>query len=399
MAAPMQLAEPVVQEIAMQAIFWFGLVWLGYVYLGYPVILFLMGLKRRSFYRVREECFPSVSVLISARNEEKDIEWKIKKTLQWEPPEKIQVLVASDASEDRTDEMVRRITDPRLIFVRMERRGGKNVALNRLARLAVGEVLLFTDANTQITASSFHSLVRHFADPQVGCVTGWEKNSEEDARPLGCGGGASMGYEAWLNSLESKLGSVLVCDGSIFCIRRSLYKQLLPELANDLELPLWIGHNGYKVLYEPAARSTEKPTSSAREEFQRRRRICGQGILGMWKMRGLLHGLRAWQFISRKFLRWLTLVPMMMILISSIALVGNPYCRLILGIEVSFYLLAFIGWVLAISGRKGLRLTSLPFYFMLLNSAAIVGVVEACLGRRFSVWDVPSLSRGREQIT
>jgi cellulose synthase/poly-beta-1,6-N-acetylglucosamine synthase-like glycosyltransferase len=383
----------------MGILFWTGVSWLAYVYIGYPAILFLLGAVRKPS-RASGDYSPSVSVLMSARNEEKDIEWKIRQTLEWRyPADKLQVLVASDASEDRTDEIVRGITDPRLRFVRMERRSGKIAGLNLLAAIAQGEVLFFTDANTGISSRSLRSMVRHFADPQVGCVTGWERSADEDTQTLSVAGRASLGYESSINALESKLGSVLVCDGSIFCLRRSLYRQLDPELANDLELPLWVGHQGYKVLYESEARSAEKATSSPAEEFQRRRRICAQGILGMWKLKGLLHGSRAWQFLSRKFLRWLTLIPMAMIAVTSITLRGNPYFQFILGAQAVFYALALIGSGLAFSGRKGPRATSLPFYFLLLNAAALLGVVEACFGRRFSVWDVPSLSRGHQQAT
>jgi len=383
----------------MEILFWAGVVWLVYVYVGYPAILFLLGSTRKPS-TLSEDYSPSVSVLISARNEEKDIEWKVRQTLQWSyPVDRLQVLVASDASEDRTDQVVRSITDPRMSFVRMERRSGKIAALNHLAAIAKGELLFFTDANTGISSQSLHAMVRHFADPQVGCVTGWEQSAGLDTQTLSVAGRASLGYESSINALESKLGSVLVCDGSIFSLRKSLYRQLDLELANDLELPLWVGHLGYKVLYEPEARSTEKPTSSPAEEFQRRRRICAQGILGMWKLRGLLHGLRAWQFLSRKFLRWLTLIPLLMIAAASIALRDHPYFRLVLGAQVVFYALASIGWALAVSGQKGSRATSLPFYFLLLNTAALLGVVATCLGRRFSVWDIPSLSRGHEQAT
>lgn len=381
-------------------LFWLGSFWLVYVYVIYPLLLAMMGKLRPVRVHLSEDYIPKVSVLISARNEEKDISWKIRQTLQWNyPADKLQILIASDASEDRTDEIVRGITDPRLTFVRIERRSGKIAALNHLAALAQGEVLFFTDANTGISSESLRRMVRHFADPQVGCVTGWERSIKPKSQTLGLAGRASLGYESSINALESRLGSVLICDGSIFCIRKRLYRQLHPELANDLELPLWIGRQGYKVLYEPDARSYEKPTSSPTEEFQRRRRICAQGILGMWKLRGLLRGLRAWQFFSRKFLRWLTLIPMACVLITTIVLRDHPYFRVILGVQVAFYALALMGWASAVGGRQASRATSLPFYFLLLNTAALVGVVEACLGRRFSVWDIPSLSRGSEQAT
>lgn len=378
--------------------FWIGAAWLIYVYLGYPVCLYLISLFRKQKPVEAGEYWPSVSILISARNEERDIGWKIRETLEWDyPKDVLQVLVASDASEDATDEIAQRVADPRLVFVRMDRRGGKNTALNRLATLAKGELLLFTDANAHVSSSSFKALIRHFAVPAVGCVTGWEENLHEQGA-LSSAGRTSLGYEAFLNTLESKLGSVLVCDGSLFCIRKSLYRQLQPELANDLELPLWIGHSGYKLLYEPTARSLEKPTSSPREEFQRRRRICSQGALGMWRMRSYLHGVRAWQFLSRKFLRWLSLIPLVLIAMSTIALARtSTFFQAALALEVLFTIVATVGFGAAISGHKIVRAVSLPFYFLLVNVAALVGVTEACLGRRFSVWDIPSLSRGHRQ--
>jgi cellulose synthase/poly-beta-1,6-N-acetylglucosamine synthase-like glycosyltransferase len=384
----------------MHAVFWFAIVWFLYVYLGYPLLLAVFGLFRRTPLAVSSEYFPRVSVLIAARNEEKDIEWKIHQTLTWSyPADLVEVLVASDASEDRTDAIVQSICDPRLRFVRLTTRSGKNTALNHLTNMATGDLLMFTDANTGISSPSLRSMVRHFADPRVGCVTGWEGTAQSDVQTLGVGGQASLDYESSINALESRLGSVLICDGSIFCIRRSLFRQLDPDLANDLELPLWVAHNGYKLLYEPNARSTEKPTSSPAEEFHRRRRICAQGVLGMWKLKGLLHGLRAWQFLSRKFLRWLTLVPMFLILVASIALRGNSAFQLLIACEAAFCLLALFGWLTALTGSKSPRLISLPFFFLLLNLAALVGLFEACFGRRFAIWEVPALSRGQNQAT
>lgn len=380
--------------LVAETCFWLGTAWLGYVYIGYPICLYLLGLCRESTSAEGIDFHPRVSVLMSARNEEKDIEWKIRETLNWDyPHDRLQVLVASDASEDKTDEIVRSISDSRLVFIRMGRRSGKNIALNHLTPLADGDLLLFTDANAHVSSSSFRALVRHFVAKEVGCVTGWEQNIDAK-RVLSTAGSTSLGYEAVINTLESKLGSVLVCDGSLFCIRKSLWRQLQPDLANDLELPLWIGHHGCKILYEPEARSIEEPTSSVQEEFQRRRRICGQGALGMWRLRAYLHGLRRWQFVSRKFLRWLSLIPITLIVISSICLSHIPSFRVALATEVAFGVFCFLGWIASVTRRNIPRVVALPFYFLLINLAAIVGVSEACLGRRFSVWNIPSLSRG-----
>ncbi len=371
--------------------------WLAYVYVGYAVALRAIGLVRQRRCTPHEDFVPSVSVLISARNEERDIGWKIRETLAWNyPAEKLEILVASDASEDHTDEILASFETPRLKVVRLTPRGGKNRALNHLAQLATGDLLFFTDANSHIGAGALRRMARWFADEKVGCVTGWERAMQdgETAEVMVAGGDTYLSHESWVNTLESRLGSVLVCDGSIFCIRRALYSTLDPDLANDLELPVRIGSKEYCLVYEPTAVSLESATASFREEFNRRRRICGQGVLGMWWLRHYLRGLRAWQFCSRKLLRWLTCAPLAILLVASVMLARSPFFAVVLGAQVALYVLAAVGWAAAYSRRDMGRLVALPFYFMLLNIGAITGVLQAIGGRRFAVWQSPGLSRG-----
>jgi cellulose synthase/poly-beta-1,6-N-acetylglucosamine synthase-like glycosyltransferase len=279
----------------------------------------------------------------------------------------------------------------------MEGRGGKGAALNRLAQLAQGELLFFTDANAHIGADCLKRLARHFADERVGCVTGMTSAEPHADLAIGSGDRLYLGYETMISHLESQLGSVLVSDGAIFCIRRSLFQPLSPELANDLELPMRIGHAGYWVLHESTAKVIEKETSSPREEFARRRRICAQGILAMWKLRRTLRGLRGWQFVSHKFLRWLTLIPLALLLVSSAPLGGGPVFRLLLSLQLLFYLLALAGLLLTLAGKRANRVVSGLLFILLGSAGALAGVVDACLGRRFAVWEIPALSRGREQ--
>jgi cellulose synthase/poly-beta-1,6-N-acetylglucosamine synthase-like glycosyltransferase len=378
------------------SVFWLGVVWIGYVYAGYPALLWCAGLLKSRAVPCVDSDSPKVSVLLSARNEQKDIGWKIAETLSWDyPPEKLEVLVASDASQDNTDEILKGVSDPRFRFIRLEPRRGKNEALNQLNEIASGDLLFFSDANSHIEPSCVGRMVRHFADPKVGCVTGIERTIREgEDSAVTTGTRASLGYEALVNGLESRLGSVLVCDGSIFCIRRSLFQKLQPDLANDLELPLYIGAAGKKILFDPSIVSLERSTSSPREEFNRKRRICGQGILGMWRLRNCLRGFRAWQFFSRKLLRWFGAVPLLMILVSSVLLASNPFFRMVLALQVIFYGLALTGWLSAARQRQGESLTAFPFFLVLVHVAALVGVVEAAFGRRFSVWDSAVQSRG-----
>ena len=382
-------------------LFCLGVAWLGYVYLGYPVLVAVLGLIRpvrpKMGRDLEDDELPTVTVLLAARNEERDIGWKLQQTLSWDyPRDRLDLLVVSDASTDRTDAVISEVDDPRVRFVRLEQRSGKNAALNEVAQRATGELLFFTDANSSIEARALRRLVHHFADSRVGCVTG-EMDEVADSA-IGTGARTYWGYESIVKTLESRIGSVLVCVGSIFCIRRALFSPVHADTANDLELPLYIGHAGYWLRYEPTARSMEPAAGSAREEFARRRRICAQGALGMWRLRHTLRGLRGWQFVSRKLLRWLVLVPMGLILVSSAAgaaLASSGLFLSLLALQAACYLVALVGWLLARRGRQGGRLLSVPFYIVLVALAGFMGVLDACRGRRFHVWEVAKLSRGR----
>jgi cellulose synthase/poly-beta-1,6-N-acetylglucosamine synthase-like glycosyltransferase len=380
----------------MIVIFWVAVVWIAYVYVGYPLILWLLGLVRKVAPDIRADHRPSVSVLIAAWNEERDIAWKLTETLGWDyPAERLEVLVASDGSEDRTDEIVRGMTVPRLTFVRMEQRGGKSAALNRLAQLARGEILFFTDANSHIESGALGRIARHFADPRVGCVTGeMHYRDEREESAVSEGTRVYWGYEALIKQLESRIGSVLVSVGSVFAIRAALFEPLHPEVANDLELPLRIGRTGRWLRYEPTVRSVERPAQTGREEFSRQRRIVAQGALALWRLRDQLTPLRAWQFFSRKVLRWLTAVPMVLLLVSTAAMVSRAPFGLLLVPQIAFWVLALVGYILARAGLRFGRLFSLPFYVVLVAFAGVMGVVDACAGRRFRVWETAALSRG-----
>jgi poly-beta-1,6-N-acetyl-D-glucosamine synthase len=380
------------------ALFWLSAGWLAYVYAGYPLFLWLASFWRRFRPELRDDYLPKVSVLISARNEEKDVGWKVSETLCWNyPSDRFELIIASDASEDRTDDILQSFKDPRLKYVRMESRVGKNEALNRLCQLASGDLIFFTDANSHIASDGLRNIVRYFADPRVGCVTGMEKTLHGEGDHVGTTGTqAYLEYESLISSLESRLGSVLVCDGSIFCIRRELYSPVQADLANDLELPVQIGSRGYALLYEPSARSLEKASLSSREEFNRKRRICAQGILGFWRLRPLLHGLRGWQFISRKLLRWLILFPLLALLLSSALLAARPFFMVCLLLQSAAYAAALFGLTQELgSGRAG-RSLGIPYYYVVVHLAAFVGVCEAALGKRFSVWEVAPHTRGPE---
>ncbi|HZQ53527.1 MAG TPA: glycosyltransferase [Bryobacteraceae bacterium] len=374
-------------------LFWLSVAWVGYVWIGYPLILAVLTRIRSFRPQPADGYYPAVSVLIAARNEAKDIGWKLAQTLAWDyPADRFEVLVGSDASTDGTDEIIRAVGDARVRFVRNQERAGKTATLNLLARLAQGEVLFFTDANTHIEPECLKAMVRHFADPRIGCVTGMERNvAGPEVSTMTAGSNAYLDYECTINTLESKLGSVLVCDGSVYCLRRSLFTELDRDLANDLEHPLRAGSAGSAIVYEPRARSYELCTSLETEEFRRRRRIAAQGALAMWRLRHELRGLRLWQFLSRKFLRWLTVLPLGIALAANALLRHEQFFAVILSLQIAFYGLALLG------ARRQFGLTGLlrlPFVFLLANVAVFMGVLDACRRKTFATWNIAELSRG-----
>jgi cellulose synthase/poly-beta-1,6-N-acetylglucosamine synthase-like glycosyltransferase len=377
-------------------IFWIAVGLLVYTYAGYPLLLSLITLIVRIRPLPRDDYLPTVSVLISARNEQKDIGWKVAETVGWNyPPDNLEVLVASDASEDRTDEIVAGIQDPRLTLIRMEHRSGKGRALNRLAQRARGDVLFFTDANAHIPSDCLRRMVRHLADPRVGCVTGGTRfDRGADSNTIESGAGAYLGYESLINRLEDRLGSVLACDGAIFCIRRSLFVPVLPELANDLELPLRIRHAGYWTRYEPQAFVLERETESPLQEFARRRRIAAQGVLALWKLRETLGTWGGWQLFSHKILRYLTPVPFFLLLASTVSMVARPLFAVLLGLQIIFYALAACGFISTLRRKTAGPVFSIPFYIVFGSLGSFVGILDACRGRRFDVWEIATLSRG-----
>jgi cellulose synthase/poly-beta-1,6-N-acetylglucosamine synthase-like glycosyltransferase len=385
----------VLNDLALIA-FWTGIVWIAYTYAGYPMLLWLIGLVSRVRHEQRDDFLPTVSVLIAARNEEQDIGWKVAETLAWDyPPDRLEVLVASDASEDRTDEIVSGIADPRLKLVRMDRRSGKGRALNRLAELAHGELVFFTDANAHIAAPCLKRMVGHFADCKVGCVTGHSYSGLDQGSPVAeTGTVVYWGHELLVKSLESRLGSVLACDGAIFCMRRCLYSPVSPELANDLELPLRVFRAGYQVRFEPRARVVEKDTASPAQEFSRRRRICAQGVLAMIRLQRTLRGMRALQFLSCKVSRWLTIVPLLLLLVSSAALMDRVFFGTLFALQAAFYAAGLAGALQASRTGSVNKILAVPLYVAVSSIGALTGIFDALRGRRFDVWESPILTRG-----
>jgi cellulose synthase/poly-beta-1,6-N-acetylglucosamine synthase-like glycosyltransferase len=333
---------------------------------------------------------PSVSLIISAYNEAAVIARKLQNSLSLDYPENLlEIVVVSDASTDGTDDIVNGYSG-RVRLLRLTQRSGKTLGLNRAAPLCGGEILLFSDANILYDTQAVRRLVRNFADPAVGCVSG-------DSRYLDLRESAAhrqedtyWGYERFVRGLESSIGSTVGGDGAIFAIRKELFLPLEPEAINDLVTPLQIVARGHRAVYEPEAVGYEPSAGDFHSEFRRKRRIVNRSWRGVMSVPSVLSpfkaGLFAWQVLSHKILRWLVL-PLILVAMLGCAAAAP---------RAPAYQLALWGFLLSVliaGSGVFVRGTALParlahamFYFYLVNVAAVIGIARALTGRIEMQW-------------
>jgi cellulose synthase/poly-beta-1,6-N-acetylglucosamine synthase-like glycosyltransferase len=374
----------------MQLAFWLLTATVIYVFAGYPLLLKLLqalGLRARLTYDASE---PTVTLLISAFNEEDVIAEKLRNSLELDyPRERLRIVVISDASADRTDEIVRGFESRGVELLRMPDRGGKTVGLNEAVRRSPSDVIVFSDANAMYARDAIRKLVRNFADPRVGAAVGqstYTASEVESERQEGL----YWRYETAIKRLESSVGSVVGGDGAVYAVRRSLYKPMRADALSDFVNPLMVVKSGHRCVYEHEAISYEKAGESFDKEFRRKVRIVNRAWRAMLSMSELLNPLRygffAVELISHKLLRWLVPVFLAALLIVSalLATTASLYA-LAFGLQLAFYALAVLGY--ALRHRPSVpAFASIPYYFCLVNIASARGILDACLGKTYTTW-------------
>jgi glycosyltransferase involved in cell wall biosynthesis len=332
-------------------------------------------------------------VVISAHNEADSIEATVRNKLEQDyPAALLEVVVASDASADATDPIMRRLAqeDPRVGFFRQEPRNGKTAALNSLIERAKGEIIVFADANSMYRRDAIRALVAPFADPRVGYVTGRMLYVDPQGSLIGDGCTAYMRYENVLRSFETGAGSIVGVDGGVDAVRRCLYQPMRADQLPDLVLPLNVIQQHYRVVFAPDAVLQEDTLTSQGAEFRMRVRVALRAFWGLRDKRELLNPLRfplySWQLLSHKLLRYLSFVPLGVAAILNWVLVphGWTYAALAVG-QVSGALLA----LLALAGPVSLRgfgLARYCYYFLLLNWASAVAFARFLRGEKQVLW-------------
>ena len=377
-----------------EIIFWFSMAMLAYIYVGYPCLIYVAS----QFFACRvhkSDIVPSVSVLIAAFNEQDVIEATVENKLaQSYPSDKLEVVVVSDGSTDATDERVLHLCNQypdRVRLIRQEPRAGKTSALNMGIMELHGEIVVFSDANSMYAEDAIRSLVRNFADPSVGYVTGKMVYVNEGESATGEGCSSYMRYENFLRDQETSIGSVVGVDGGIDAIRKSLFSPMRADQLPDFVLPLKVISQKYRVVYEPAAILREPALKSGKDEYRMRVRVSLRALWALWDMRHLFnpgrYGFFSVQLLSHKLLRYIVFVFLIAAAESNLAVVAiSTLYQFALAAQIAFYALAIWGHA---KSRRGVRsrVGNLPYYFMLLNLASAHAFGKFVMGKKQVIWE------------
>ncbi len=375
-------------------IFWLSAFAFATPLLLYPAAVFLLSRFRN--HQVPGTATPTATLVISAFNEEDVIGQKLENSLALDYPHELaEILVISDGSEDRTDEIVAGFTDPRVRLCRQEPRLGKSAGLSRFCPTARGEILVFTDANSMFQPDALAKLLRHFDDPQVGYSVGRQRYTDGEQSSSSDSENLYWSMELLMKAWESRLSSVVGADGAIYALRREFFEPLSAEDINDFLLPLKVVAKGYRGVFDPEAVCFEDAAPDFRGEFRRKRRIVNRSMRAVLKVPATLNPFRVgWfapQLLAHKVLRWLCPIFLLLMLVSAAILAANEVKRGDVGWTYTVLsLLQLLGYGLAslyvIPGFRRVRLVYVAYYFLLVNVASAMGLLLLASGRAIGVW-------------
>ena len=371
-----------------EIVLWSAVGLIVYAYAGYPCALALLSLARSRPVR-KTAAMPAVTHIITVHNEESRIRAKLENALIQDYPGELEIVVASDCSTDRTDEIVQGFA-PRVRLVRAEERRGKEAAQQLAIASTSAPILVFSDAATSLDCTGISTLVGNFGDPTVGCVSSIDRILDADGSVSG--EGAYVRYEMLLRRLESRVNSLVGLSGSLFAARREVCQRWTIDRQSDFSTLLNSVSLGLRGVIEPDAAGYYTDLRDGRRELERKIRTVVRGLAVLSSNLRLLNPLRhplfTWQLASHKVCRWLVPFAMIAALVSATLLAGRdgsaaagpiPYV-LVLGAQLGFYMAAAAGLV---TGSPALRL---PAYLVVANFAILAAWVRFARGERMTTW-------------
>jgi cellulose synthase/poly-beta-1,6-N-acetylglucosamine synthase-like glycosyltransferase len=370
----------------------------AWIYAGYPLALALLG-RLRPRPRRRAPLEPSVSVIVAAHDEVEVIADKVANVLASDyPPPLLELIVASDGSQDGTVEAARRAGAALVLDLP---RTGKLSALNRGVEASSGDILVFTDADSMFEPGTLRRLVSNFADEQVGGVAAnVVRVVEEDGRPVARGEGLYWRYERLLKRLEDRVGSVVSASGHLYAVRRSCFTPSAQTAGtDDFLISSAVVKQGGRLAFDERALVLVATPEEGRTELRRKVRVMNRGLRSAMALGDALlptrTGLYAFEVVFHKLLRRFVGFFLLALLARSVALAAaDPTWWLLLGPQLVFYALATAGGLLAATRWGRLKPLWVPYFFCLANGAAALAVLSLLAGVRFERWEPVGMRGG-----
>lgn len=379
--------------VCLECCFWLAVVGIVYTYAGYPALMLIHSLLFRRPIVTGDIGEVRVSLIIAAHNEENAIAAKLENILCLTyPADRLEILIASDGSTDRTNQIVLNYQSRGVRLLALPRRG-KAAALNAAVAASIGDILVFSDANSMYAPGAVTELVKHFADDKVGGVAGNQVYLPESVSSLTADGERLYwGLDRWLKKRQSRAGNVISATGAIYAIRRTLFRSVPEGVTDDFVTSTRIVAQGYRLVFAPDAIAFEPVAKSSEVEFGRKVRVMTRGLCGVLAVRELLnpmrYGMYSIQLFSHKVLRRLVALPLLaMLLISPLLWNRGAIYQVATIVQLVFYGLALGGLLLRGTPIQRWKFFSVPFYFCLVNTAALVATANVIRGNRILLWE------------
>ena len=365
-------------------VFWGSLGALAWTHAGYPLAMGVLARLRPRPVSRDEAWTPSVALVVSAHDEEAVIGRRLENLLALDyPAEALEIVVASDGSTDRTDEIVEEVAarEPRVRLLRCPREG-KVAAQHRAVRETSSDVLAFADANSDWRPEALRLLVRNLADPSIGYVCGQLRLESPDGANLE---GVYWRYEVWVREQESLASSITAGNGAIYAVRREAYVEDDPKFGHDFGFPYLMEQAGRRAVYDPEAIAVEKAASEPEDEYGRKVRMNARswGHIVTGRMFRRTRPLYLAELISHRVLRYSSGLLHLALLVSNVALLGRgSFYRIFLVLQLG-------GLGLAAAGKLRLPIPGarLAYYYFVVTKATAAGLVRYLRAGTPQTWE------------
>ncbi len=378
----------------MEKLFWLSLLLIIYTYFGYPFILFIFAQFKGADKKERKMSteIPSVSFIITAYNEEKNIKKKIEATLNLNYPEdKLEIIVASDCSCDNTDDIVKSFENQGVKLIRVQTRMGKEGAQGLAVSKSKNDILVFSDVSTILEKDGILKIVKNFSDPGIGCVSSEDRFIESDGHISG--EGAYVRYEMFLRQLESRVNTLVGLSGSFFAARSDVCSEWADDLQSDFNTLLNSIKKGLIGISDPESIGYYKNITNEKKEFARKVRTVLRGLLvfsrSFYVLNPFRYGMFSWQIFSHKLCRWM--VPFFLIInfISNLSLVlSSVFYFFTFIVQLLFYGTAVLHHYAASKDKfLKVKILTIPYYFSIVNLSILIAWFKLLKGEKRTFWE------------